>query len=364
MKIKSVRTQVVALPADEPLADGKGSPESAREYVLLELGTQEGVQGSGVTGFGGALTPALKGAVDALGRLTIGEDPARIEHIHAKLAAAAGSAGPAGIFTLAICAIDLALWDLRGKTAGVSVARLLGGYRTTVPAYASGALMRSQSLDDVVRAARVLVERGWRSMKTQLALPGDTSPGKEIERLRLIREAIGPDIQLMCDINQRWSVPQAIAIGERLAPYDLHWLEDVTRADDHTGIARVRQKLTTRIACGEYVWGIVPFKELLETGAIDFAMIDLMRVGGITPWLKVAGMAEAFNVPVVSHLLPEVHVHLIAAIPNGEIVEYMPWTVGLFEDPPQPVKGVMTVPDGPGLGVKFTRKIEAGFAAV
>jgi len=361
MKIKSVRTQIAALPADEPLADGKGAPESAREYVLLKLETQDGIEGIGVTGFGGALTPALKSAVDGLGKLTVGEDPARIEHITARLNAAAGSAGPAGILTLAQCAIDLALWDIRGKAAGVSVARLLGGHRETVPAYASGALMRSQTLDDVVRAARVLVERGWRSMKTQLALPGDTSPAREIERLRLIREAVGPDVQLMCDINQRWSVPQAIAIGERLAPFHLHWLEDVTRADDHAGIARVRQKLATRIACGEYVWGIVPFRSLLEAGSIDFAMIDLMRVGGITPWLKVAGMAEAFNVPVVSHLLPEVHVHLIAAIPNGEIVEYMPWTVGLFEDPPRPVKGVMGVPSGPGLGLRFTRQIDAGF---
>ena len=361
MKIIQVRSQIVALPADEPLADGKGSPESAREYVVVEIATSDGIEGIGVTGFGGALTAALKSAVDALGALVVGENPARIEHILAKLNTAAGGAGPAGVFTLAACALDLALWDIRGKATGKSLSNMLGGHRETVPAYASGALMRSQSLDDVVRAARLLVERGWTSMKTQLALPGATTPAKEVERLRLIREAIGPDIQLMCDINQRWSVPQAISIGDRLAPFHLHWLEDVTRCDDYSGIARVRDKLTTRIACGEYVWGIVPFKCLLEAGSVDFAMIDLMRVGGITPWLKVAGMAEAFNVPVVSHLLPEIHVHLIAAIPNGDIVEYMPWTLGLFEDPPWPVKGVMTVPTGPGLGLRFTKKIEAGF---
>ena len=100
---------------------------------------------------------------------------------------------------------------------------------------------------------------------------------------------------------------------------------------------------------------------MMEARSVDIVMIDLMRVGGITQWMKVAGMAEAFNLPVVSHLIPEVHVQLIAAIPNGQIVEYMPWTAGLFEDPPTPVNGWMTLPTGAGLGLSFTRDIDAGF---
>jgi L-alanine-DL-glutamate epimerase-like enolase superfamily enzyme len=241
------------------------------------------------------------------------------------------------------------------------VASLLGGFRDRVPAYASGALMRTQSLDEVVTAAGRLVERGWTSMKTQLALPGDTSPEKEIERIRVIREIIGRDVQLMCDINQRWSVYQAISIGQRLEPYHLHWLEDVTTCDDYAGLAQVTAALKTPIAGGEYVYGIAPFRHMLEARSVNIVMIDLVRVGGITQWMKVAGMAEAFNLPVVSHLIPEVHVHLIAAIPHGHIVEYMPWTMPLFEDPPRPMKGVMTVPSAPGLGFSFTRKIDEGF---
>ncbi len=194
-------------------------------------------------------------------------------------------------------------------------------------------------------------------MKMQLALPGDTTPAREVERARLIRAAAGPDIDLMCDINQRWSVHQAIDIGQRIEDVRLFWLEDVTTHDDYAGLARVTAALATPIAGGEYVYGIAPFRQMLEARSVDIAMIDLLRVGGIANWMKVAGMAEAFNLPVVSHLLPEIHVHLVAAAPNGLTVEYMPWTLKLFEETPQPVKGELAVPAGPGLGLVFDRDV-------
>jgi L-alanine-DL-glutamate epimerase-like enolase superfamily enzyme len=361
MKIERVRSQIVRLPADEPLADNKTIPGATRDLVLVKVTTKDGIDGLGVTFFGGALTGALKAAVDGLGALIVGDDPRETERIADKLRTAAGTSGPSGIFTLALSAIDTALWDIRGKALGLPVAKLLGGYRDRVPAYASGALMRTLSLEEVVTAAGRLVERGWPAMKTQLGLPGGTWPEVEVERIRRVREAIGPDIRLMCDINQRWTVPEAIAIGERLEPYRLHWLEDVTARDDYAGLAKVAAKLTTPIAGGEYVYGIAPFRHMLEARSVDYVMIDLVRVGGITQWMKVAGMAEAFNRPVVSHLIPEVHVHLIAAIPNGHIVEYMPWTARLFDNPPLPIKGEMSVPSAPGLGLAFTRAIDGGF---
>jgi len=215
------------------------------------------------------------------------------------LRAAAGSAGPGGIFNLAHSAIDTALWDLRAKAVGLPLWKLLGGARDRVPTYASGALMRGLSLDRVVKAAATLKDKGWREMKTQLALPGETTPAKEVERMRRVREAIGPDIKLMCDINQRWRPEQAIDIGRRVedAGVGLFWLEDVTTADDYPGLARVTAALSTPVAGGEYVWGIVPFRHMVEARSVDVVMIDLVRVGGITQWLKVAGMAEAFNLP-------------------------------------------------------------------
>jgi len=353
MKISRIHSQVVRLPVDEPLADGPAAPGATRDFVALRVGTDAGVEGLGVTFFGGALTGALKAAVDALGALAIGEDPLRTEAIAQKLRGAAGSSGPGGIFTLALAAIDIALWDIKGKALNVSVATLAGGFRERVPSYASGALMRTFPLDHVARAASRLAEKGFRQMKTQLALPGDTTPGREVERIRVIREAIGPDIDLMCDINQRWDVRQAISIGRRIEEYHLFWLEDVVAPDDYAGLASVAAALATPLAGGEYVYGKVPFRHMLEARSVDIVMIDVLRAGGITQWLKIAGMAEAFNLPVVNHLYPEVSVHLVAAIPNGLTVEYMPWSSRLFEEVPVPVNGELAVPEKPGLGLAF-----------
>ena len=355
MKITTIKTRIVELPADEPLADAPENPQGKRPFVTLELGTDAGVEGIGVTFFGGAVTGSLRRAVEELGALIAGDDPLRPEAIARKLRDAAGYAGPAGVFTLAHSAIDMALWDIKAKAANLPLWRLLGGSRERVPTYASGALMRGLTLDRAAAAARKLVEKGFREVKMQLALLGETSPEREIERARVIREAVGPETALMVDINQRWRPEQAMDIGRRLEAFNLGWLEDVTVADDFAGLARVAAALTTPLTGGEYLWGITPFRHMLEAHSVDIVMIDLVRVGGITQWLKVAGMAEAFNLPVVSHLIPEVHVHLIGAIPNGLTVEYMPWLMRLFEEVPQPVKGELSMPALPGLGLKFDR---------
>jgi L-talarate/galactarate dehydratase len=356
VKISQAHSQIVRLPADEPLAGGPAVPGATRDFVILRLGTDEGVEGIGLTSFGQALTGALKVAVDALAALAIGMDPLRIEAITEKLRAAAVASGPGGIVTLALAAIDIALWDIKGKALNQPLAKLAGGFRERVPTYASGALMRQFPLDHVAKAGPRLVAKGFRQMKMQLALPGDPSPEVEVERTRVIRESVGDGIDLMCDINQRWDVRQAISIGSRIEQYRLYWLEDVVAHDDYAGLAAVAAALATPVAAGEYVYGTVPFRHLLEARAVDIVMIDVLRAGGITPWLKIAGMAQAFNLPVVSHLIPEIHVHLVAAIPNGLTVEYMPWSERLFEEVPAPVKGELAVPQKPGLGLEFDRE--------
>ncbi|MCC7485141.1 MAG: mandelate racemase/muconate lactonizing enzyme family protein [Burkholderiales bacterium] len=356
MKISGIEARIVRVPADEPLAGGPTPPGALRDIVTLRVRTDQGIEGVGYTFFGAALTGALRQAVESLGALAIGEDPLRIEAIHAKLRAAAAGSGPGGILTLALSAIDIALWDIKGKAVDQPVWQLAGGCRDRVPAYASGALMRTFPLDHLVKAGPKLVEKGFRQMKTQLALPGETSPRVEEERIRRMREAIGPDIDLMCDINQRWRVEQAVDIGSRIEDVGLYWLEDVTTADDFQGLARVSAALSTPVAGGEYLYGPAPFRQMMEARSVDIVMIDLMRAGGITGWLKIAGMAEAYNLPVVSHLVPEIHVHLVAAIPHGLTVEYMPWTFALFEEVPVPVKGELTVPRKPGLGLAFDEK--------
>jgi len=363
MKIASVTTDIVLLPADEPLAGAAENPNGTRPIITATLRTDDGAEGIGVTFFGAALTRALRTAVDELGALMIGEDPMRPEAIARKLRDAGGYAGPAGIFTLALSALDMALWDIKGKALGLPLWRLLGGAKQRVPTYASGALMRGLTQDRATASARRLVETGFREVKMQLALPGETSPAIEVARARALREAVGPETRLMVDINQRWRPEQAIDIGRRLEDLNLAWLEDVTIADDFAGLARVTAALKTPITGGEYLWGITPFRQMLERHSVDIVMIDLVRVGGITQWLKVAAMAEAFNLPVVSHLIPEVHVHLIGAIPNGLTVEYMPWLMRLFEEVPRPDKGELAMPTKPGLSLAFDQQAIKRFRA-
>ena len=222
------------------------------------------------------------------------------------------------------------------------------------PTYASGALMRPMNLEQLAEIGPALVEKGFKQMKSQMG--AEDTPSKEVLRMKTLREAVGDDIDIMCDINQLWNVNQATTIGKRVEEYNLFWLEDVVAHDDYQGLARVADALATPIAAGEYVYGITPFRQLIESRSIDIVMIDLLRVGGITEWRKVAGMAEAFNLPVVSHLIPEVHIQLMSAIPNGLTVEYMPWTLKLFEDTPKFVDGCLEVPDKPGLGLEFSEE--------
>ena len=362
MKITHVKTRALSTPSDNHLItdmqqDGSfgdaAVPESTgtREFVTVEMMTDEGIDGVGITFFGAALTKALKEAVDALAELTIGQDPMRVEQVVGKLRAAASGAGPGGIFTLALSALDIAMWDIKGKAMGQPVSRLVGGYRDRAPVYASGALLRQHGLRYLDKAGPKLVEMGFRQMKTQMG--SEPTPAASAERIRVLREAVGPDIDIMCDINQLWSTNQAIDVGKRVEPYQLYWLEDVVAADDYQGLAKVADNLSTPIAAGEYVYGITPHRQLIEHRSVDIVMVDLVRVGGVTQFMKVAGMAEAFNMPVVSHLIPEFQVHLISAIPNGLTVEYFPWTKRFWQEMPAMEDGMIVVPDKPGFGLAF-----------
>ena len=364
MKIASYEATTLNVPEEDPLANSVEEEGRTRPVVILRLRTDNGIEGIGVTFYGGKMTGSLRVAVEELAALTVGEDPLRIENIIAKLRGAAGdSCGPGGIFMLALSAIDVALWDIKGKALEQPLWKLLGGHRDRVPTYASGSLRRGLSDDQAQRAAQTLVQKGFREMKTQMALPGNPAPADEMRRVRVVREAIGPDIKLMCDINQRWRPEQAIDIGSRVEDVGLFWLEDVTTADDYQGLARVTAALNTPIAGGEYLYGIAPFRQMIEARSVDIVMIDIARVGGVTQWMKVAGMAEAFNLPVVSHVMPEILVHVVAACPNGLTVEYMPWMLALYEETPEIENGELILPDKPGLGLKFDEKAVAAFKA-
>ena len=363
MKITSYETTILKVPEDEPLANMPEERGRFRPVVILRLRTHDGIEGLGLTFYGGAMTGSLCKAVEELADLTVGADPMRVEAIIETLDTTGNSAGPGGIYSLALAAIDTALWDIKGKALGQPLWKLLGGHRNRVPTYASGALRRGLTDDQVAEAAHTLVTKGFTQMKTQMALPGNPTPTDEIRRVRTVREAVGPDITLMCDINQRWRPEQAIDIGSRVEDIGLFWLEDVTAADDYQGLARVTAALNTPIAGGEYLYGIRPFRQMIEARSVDIVMVDLVRAGGVTPWMKIAGMAEAFNLPIVSHVMPEILVHLVAACPNGLTVEYMPWMLELYEETPLIENGKLILPDKPGLGLKFDEKAISAFAA-
>ncbi len=361
MEIASFSTRAVS-PARE-IDKGPRTPGSLHaNFVTLSMTTDDGVEGIGYTGFvTGLMLKALKEAVDALAELVLGDDPMMPEAIGAKLLELGGGGAPAGLVTRAVAAIDIALWDIRGKALGQPVYKLLGGFRDRVPTYASGHLWRTYDLDALAATGRELAAEGFRAMKFRMG--AEDSPAKEIARMRVLREAVGDEIDLMVDINQGWDVNQSITIGREMAKYNLFWLEDPIHHQDYAGLARIADALDTPIAAGEYHYGIEPFRYLLEHRSIDIVMVDLLRVGGITPWMKVAHLAEAYNLPVVSHLATELLGHAVAAVPNGLTVEHMPWSFSLFQEVPQVEDGQLVLPRRPGFGLEFDEAALEKFAA-
>jgi L-alanine-DL-glutamate epimerase-like enolase superfamily enzyme len=337
MQITAYRTQAVRMPRES------GGPAGAAvaNFITLRLRTDAGIEGIAYVGFFSTLmTVATKAALDAMCEAIIGSDPEMVESITQRLYALAGGGtpggrvvgSPAGTVTYCVSAIDVALWDIKAKAAEVPLYKLLGGYRDRVPTYASGHLWRDYDLKMLADTAPKLVDQGYRAMKFRLG--AEKSAAAELERVRVMREAAGPDIDLMIDINQGWSVDQSIAIGRHLAEYDIYWLEDPTHHEDYSGLGRIAGALDTPIAAGEYHFGVPPFRQMLEQRSIDIVMADLMRAGGITGFMKVGHLAEAFNLPIVTHLAPETLIHPLAALSNGLTAEWMPWSTGMFKELP------------------------------
>ena len=350
MKITRIDVQKILLPREIPqnyhIKDNWDLPA-----VLVRVHTDAGVDG---IGHAVTLMPehfrSLAAMVEELAGLLVGQDPRRPEQLSARMMYPANWVGPGGLLNIAASALDVALWDIIGKDSGQPLWRLLGGYSDRVRVYESGGLI-SPDIDALQRAAARNVELGYRAMKMR---PGNHRHGRisnVVEHVKAVRDVIGYDVDLMLDINQTWLPSRAIRVGRALESLELFWIEDPAPMHDVAGQAAVAAALDTPVCSGEYHYGVPPLLRLLEAKAVDYLMVDLMRVGGITPFRKVAGMAEAFGVPVASHLVPEVFAHLIAAVPNGLIVEGMPWTAGLFEGLPELNGGHLVLSERPGHGL-------------
>ena len=353
MKVASFRTRVVRLPGDRiDLGEIPGRVNGS--FVVLQVQTDEGIEGVSFAGYAGyvpGMLDALKATTDALLDQTIGQDPFATDRIGLRLRQLNGGASPGGLVTRASSAIDVALWDIKGKALGLPCWKLLGGAEGRVPAYGSGHLWRHYSLQELEEWAPKLVDAGFRAMK--LRCGAEARDNDEIERMRVVRSVVGPDVDVAVDINQGWNVHRATLLGRRLAEHNLFWLEDPTHFEDYPGMARIAEALDVPVCAGEYHYGIVPFRHMAEARSVDIMMVDLFRCGGFTGFMKVAHLAEAFNLPVVTHLATELFVHAAAAIPNLLTVEHVPWTFPLWKDVPRVEAGMIVIPDGPGLGLEL-----------
>jgi L-talarate/galactarate dehydratase len=343
MKVTSVEVLAVDVPVDFPYGQARSVPAA-----VARARTDDGLEGLGhAMPLYGKNFRSLVVAMDELGEMVVGQDPRQVERIHHDIAP-----NPAGgIVTMATAAIDVAMWDLTAKAAGLPLWRLLGGFRNRVPAYASLRLGRDKQAAELPGIARSLVEQGFRAMKTNLG--PDTNVEAAVSRVRGVREAIGKDVRLMVDVNSLWSPAVAIRIGHALEELELSWIEDPAPTTNLQGLADIRQALRTPVMAGETLFGLQPFLPLFQAGAVDLVMPDIMRVGGITPYLKVAHMAEAFGIPCASHLMPEISAHVVAAVPNGMIVEYVPYATKLFRNCPPLDGGDLVLSERPGHGLEL-----------
>lgn len=350
MKITRLRTEVVQIPFDPPIGLGIATLRTSG-LVLVFLESDQGVVGQGlVFTFNGHRLAVLNEMVRSFEPLLIGLDPHASAAFTSRAWADLRNYGQAGISVMGLSGVECALLDLRAKLLDVNVAHLLGAARTALPIYHSSELWVTLTIDELQRAAAAHVSNGFRAMKMRLI--GDID--RDVQRVKAVREAIGPGVGLLADANQKLSVAQAIRLGRRLEEFNLTWLEEPVAANDHQGEAEVAAALDTPIASAESVYTSRGILEVLQHRSCDVLMPDLLRMGGPPEWLKAAYLAEAFGKPVSNHTYPEMSLSLMATIPNGLIVEYMPWVTPIYREHIElDASGKALVPSRPGWGYSF-----------
>jgi L-alanine-DL-glutamate epimerase-like enolase superfamily enzyme len=352
MKVTHVETQPVIVRLDQPIGSALGQIADFG-CIIVTLRTDEGVTGENlIFTLNNRRTKVLQQMVDELADLVIGQDSGHIAGFWARAWKDINFLGHKGVPVAGISAIDGALWDALGKTAGLPLYRLLGGAKDRVPAYHSGGLWLSRSTDELVAEAHRFLEQGFGAMKMRLGSP---NPCDDIARVKAVRDAIGPGIKLMADANQGLNEAQAIRLGRRLEEFDLTWFEEPLPAWDLEGLARVAAALDTPIASGETEYTRYGFRRMLELRSADILMPDLQRVGGVSEFMRVGHMAEAHDVPVSSHLFPETSLQLLGALSNSIYLEYMPWFSPLYNETLAFAAGHAVVPERPGWGFTFNR---------
>lgn len=347
MKVQSVEIRPFILPLDKPIGFALGEIRGFG-VIAVRVRSDEGLVGESIIfTLNDTRTAVLREMVESLSPLVVGSDPGMTGAFWDRSWRSINFIGHKGVSIMGIAALDSALWDLNAKAAGLPLSRMLGAARHSVPAYHSGGLWLSMSPAELGEQAGQMVAQGFRTIKLRLGAP--TLAGDR-ERIRAVREAIGPETGLMVDANQGLTESEAIRRGRMLDEFDIVWFEEPLPAWDLEGLARVKAAIATPIASGETDYTRYAFRRMLELRAADTLMPDLQRVGGVSEFMRVARLAEAYDVPISSHLFTEMSLQLMATLPGARFIEYMPWFETLYREPLQLENGELVVPDRPGWG--------------
>jgi L-alanine-DL-glutamate epimerase-like enolase superfamily enzyme len=349
--IVSVEPGFYRVPLPVILTDSTHGAMHAFELNTVRIRDAEGAEGVGYTytvGSNGAAVDAV--LTRELGALVAGQDADLIEQLWQRLWWGLHYGGRGGPTVLALSAFDIALWDMKAKRAGLPLWRLLGGFDPRVPCYAGG-IDLDLPLDALLRQTDDNLAKGFRAIKMKV---GRKVLAEDVARVRAMREHLGANFPLMVDANMKWTADQAIRAARAFAPFDLTWLEEPISPDDVAGHARVLRDGGLPIAVGENLRTLWDFKNLILAEGVTYPEPDVTNCGGVTSFMKIAHLAEAWNLPVTSHGAHDVTVHLLAACPNRSFLEAHGFGLDRYiAEPLRIEEGCAIAPESPGHGIAF-----------
>lgn len=323
----------------------------SQETPMVTIHDSDGASGTGYSytiGTGGPSVIAL--LEHTLAPALIGRDPNRVEGIWRDLLFLTHATSVGAITSLALAAIDTALWDLKCKKANLPLWKAAGGSRDRIPLYTTEGGWLHLETQTLVDDALAMQSKGFKGSKIKI---GCEHISQDAARLDAVRAAVGDDYELMTDANQGFTLSEAIRRAKILEDHDVGWFEEPLPADDVSGHKELAGHTSVPIAVGESLYSLSQFKDYLHAGAASIVQVDVARIGGITPWLKVAHLAEAFNVMVCPHFLMELHLPLVCAIPNARWLEYIPQLDSVTSGAMQIEDGYAIPSDVPGLGIDW-----------
>ncbi|MFC4857635.1 mandelate racemase/muconate lactonizing enzyme family protein [Actinophytocola glycyrrhizae] len=339
--------------SEEHVAAGRRQPVTEVAFLFAELGTTDGHAGLGFSYATRAGGPGLYAHAKEIVPLLLGEDPNDVGRVREKLVAAGASAGRTGLAAQAIGAVDVGLWDLKAKRANLSLAKLLGSHRDAVSCYTTSGGSLSVPADKVVENARRSLAQGAGGIGIAV---GAQEVSHDVERMRAVREALGDDVPLIACADQQWNRVQAGRHARRLDEFSVQWLADPLDAHDTKGHAALAATLTTPIATGATLTSVDEHWRLMTADAAAVLQPDVAAIGGITPFLRVAALADQHHLTLAPHFATELHVHLAAAYPGGAWVEHVDWLAPLFNEKLAVENGAVAVPDQPGIGLSLSER--------